>query len=225
MTQRAVVGALGQVTRTQAKVFLVAQSLVGFVVLIQFNWTAIAVGIASLAVVAIYPFAKRFTDWPQLFLGLAFSWGAFMGWVAVHGSLGPTPVLLYLGCILWTIGYDTIYAHRDKEDDALVGVEDGVAASREVRREVGPEGPVGHVLAGEHVEGVGVEHVERHAGGVDADRDEALVLVAQDRGAHPAEVTSDDPGLPRVEDVAVGVGVGHRGVAVDVAVGVGRELR
>ena len=122
MTQRAVVGALGQVTRTQAKVFLVAQSLVGFVVLIQFNWTAIAVGIASLAVVAIYPFAKRFTDWPQLFLGLAFSWGAFMGWVAVHGSLGPTPVLLYLGCILWTIGYDTIYAHQDKEDDALVGV-------------------------------------------------------------------------------------------------------
>lgn len=112
----------GQVTRTQAKAFLVAQALVGFMVLVQFNWTAIAVGIASLAVVAIYPFAKRFTDWPQLFLGLAFSWGAFMGWVAVHGSLGPTPVLLYLGCILWTIGYDTIYAHQDKEDDALVGV-------------------------------------------------------------------------------------------------------
>lgn len=112
----------GQVTAFQAKAFLVGQALVGLVVLIQFNWTAIAVGIASLAVVAVYPFAKRFTDWPQLFLGLAFSWGAFMGWVAVHASLGITPLLLYAGCILWTIGYDTIYAHQDKEDDALVGV-------------------------------------------------------------------------------------------------------
>ena len=112
----------GQVTRTQAKTFLVAQALVGFAVLIQFNWTAIWVGLGSLAVVAIYPFAKRFTDWPQLFLGLAFSWGALMGWVAVHGALGLTPLLLYAGCVLWTIGYDTIYAHQDKEDDALVGV-------------------------------------------------------------------------------------------------------
>lgn len=112
----------GQVTRMRARAFLVAQALVGFVVLIQFNRTAIWVGIASLAVVAIYPFAKRFTDWPQLFLGLAFSWGAFMGWVAVHGTLGPAAALLYAGCVLWTVGYDTIYAHQDKEDDALLGV-------------------------------------------------------------------------------------------------------
>lgn len=112
----------GQVSRMQAKAFLIAQALIGFIVLIQFNWTAIWVGIASLAVVAIYPFAKRFTDWPQFFLGLAFSWGALMGWVAIHGTVGAPALLLYIGCVLWTIGYDTIYAHQDKEDDALVGV-------------------------------------------------------------------------------------------------------
>ena len=112
----------GQVTKTQAKVFLVAQALLGFLVLIQFNMFSIALGIASLFPVAIYPFMKRVTDWPQLFLGFAFSWGALMGWAAEFGSLALTPVLLYFGGICWTIGYDTIYAHQDKEDDALVGV-------------------------------------------------------------------------------------------------------
>ncbi|GGB52446.1 4-hydroxybenzoate octaprenyltransferase [Roseibium aquae] len=112
----------GQISRKQAKVFLVVQALVGFFVLIQFNSFAIGLGIASLAVVAIYPFMKRVTDWPQLFLGLAFSWGALMGWAAEFGSLAWPAVFLYLGGICWTIGYDTIYAHQDKEDDALVGV-------------------------------------------------------------------------------------------------------
>ncbi|ADZ71838.1 4-hydroxybenzoate octaprenyltransferase [Polymorphum gilvum] len=112
----------GQVTRTQAKVFLVLQAFVGFLVLIQFNGFAIALGIASLATVAVYPFMKRVTDWPQLFLGFAFSWGALMGWAAAFGRLDWAPVVLYLGGICWTIGYDTIYAHQDKEDDALVGV-------------------------------------------------------------------------------------------------------
>jgi 4-hydroxybenzoate polyprenyltransferase len=112
----------GKVTRRQAWSFLVLQSLVGLVVLLQFNWFAVALGVASLALVAIYPFMKRFTDWPQLFLGLAFSWGALMGWAAHFGSLELAPVLLYFGSILWVIGYDTIYAHQDKEDDALVGV-------------------------------------------------------------------------------------------------------
>ena len=112
----------GQITRTQAWVFLLVQALVGLVVLLQFNGFAIVTGLVSLAVVAIYPFAKRFTDWPQLFLGLAFSWGAWMGWAAHFGSLTLAPALLYLGSILWVIGYDTIYAHQDKEDDALVGV-------------------------------------------------------------------------------------------------------
>ncbi|WP_417675892.1 4-hydroxybenzoate octaprenyltransferase [Roseibium sp.] len=112
----------GQVSRLQAKVFLVLQALVGLVVLVQFNAFAIGLGVASLLPVAIYPFMKRVTNWPQFFLGLAFSWGALMGWAAAFGSLGWAPVVLYIGGICWTIGYDTIYAHQDKEDDALVGV-------------------------------------------------------------------------------------------------------
>lgn len=112
----------GKVTKRQAIVFMAVQCLVGLAVLLQFNLFAIVTGFASLIVVAIYPFMKRVTDWPQLFLGLAFSWGALMGWVAHFGSLELAPVLLYFGSILWVIGYDTIYAHQDKEDDALVGV-------------------------------------------------------------------------------------------------------
>lgn len=112
----------GKVTPRQAWAFLLIQCLVGLVVLLQFNWFAVVVGIASIATVAIYPFMKRFTDWPQLFLGLAFSWGALMGWAAHFGSLELAPLLLYFGSILWVIGYDTLYAHQDKEDDALVGV-------------------------------------------------------------------------------------------------------
>ena len=112
----------GQVSRAQAKLFLVAQALVGLLVLVQFNTYTIVLGVASLLPVAIYPFMKRVTNWPQFFLGLAFSWGALMGWAAQFGSLSWAPVILYVGGICWTIGYDTIYAHQDKEDDALVGV-------------------------------------------------------------------------------------------------------
>ena len=112
----------GQVTEKQAWMFLVAQSLLGALVLVQFNWLTIALGVASLALVAIYPFMKRITWWPQLFLGLAFSWGALIGWTSQTGSLGIAPILLYLGCIVWTIGYDTFYAMQDIEDDALIGV-------------------------------------------------------------------------------------------------------
>ena len=112
----------GQVTRRQAWVFLVLQALAGLAVLLQFNSFTIMLGICSLAVVAIYPFMKRLTDWPQLVLGLAFSWGALMGWAAVFSDISGPAVMLYLGTILWVIGYDTIYAHQDKEDDALVGV-------------------------------------------------------------------------------------------------------
>ena len=90
--------------------------------LLQFNSFAILLGIASLVVVAIYPFMKRITNWPQLVLGLAFSWGALMGWAAVFGDLDAPALMLYAGSILWVIGYDTIYAHQDKEDDAIVGV-------------------------------------------------------------------------------------------------------
>ena len=112
----------GRVRRWQAKLFIGLQALVGLLVLIQFNWVAVGLGVFSLVFVAIYPFAKRFTDWPQFFLGLAFSWGAIMGWAAAFGTLALAPIVLYAGAILWTIGYDTIYAHQDKEDDALIGV-------------------------------------------------------------------------------------------------------
>jgi 4-hydroxybenzoate polyprenyltransferase len=112
----------GAVSRRQALAFMVAQALLGLVILLQFNTFAIQLGIASLVLVAIYPFMKRVTWWPQLFLGLAFSYGALLGWAAVTGSLSWPPVLLYAGCICWTIGYDTIYALQDIEDDALIGV-------------------------------------------------------------------------------------------------------
>lgn len=112
----------GRVTRKQAKLFIGLQALAGLLVLLQFNLFTVVLGIASLAIVAIYPFAKRFTDWPQFFLGLAFSWGALMGWAAQFGTLSLSAIALYGGAIVWTIGYDTIYAHQDKEDDALIGV-------------------------------------------------------------------------------------------------------
>jgi 4-hydroxybenzoate polyprenyltransferase len=112
----------GQVTRNQAWIFLVIQSLIGALILVQFNWLTIALGVASLGLIAIYPFMKRVTWWPQFFLGLAFNWGALLGWTSQTGSLALAPLLLYAGGILWTIGYDTIYALQDIEDDALIGV-------------------------------------------------------------------------------------------------------
>ncbi len=112
----------GQVSTAQALVFAIALSLTGLGVLVQFNEFTIWLGIASLGLVAIYPFMKRLTFWPQFVLGLTFKWGALVGWAAVYGELSAAPLVLYAGCVLWTIGYDTIYAHQDKEDDALLGL-------------------------------------------------------------------------------------------------------
>jgi len=112
----------GQVSVAQALAFLVLQALVGLAVLLQFNRFAIATGIASLLIVAIYPFMKRITYWPQVVLGLAFSWGALMGFAAAFGRIDPVALVLYAGSIAWVIGYDTIYAHQDTEDDALIGI-------------------------------------------------------------------------------------------------------
>ncbi len=112
----------GQVSVTGAVVFLVAQALIGLAVLLQFNRFAIVTGIASLGIVAIYPFMKRITYWPQVVLGLAFSWGALMGFAVMLGTLGWPALMLYAGSIAWVIAYDTIYAHQDREDDALIGV-------------------------------------------------------------------------------------------------------
>jgi 4-hydroxybenzoate polyprenyltransferase len=112
----------GQVTVLAAAVYLVLQALVGLAVLLQFNRFTVGVGFTSLAIVAVYPFMKRITFWPQIVLGLAFSWGALMGWPAAFGRLDPPTYLLYAGAICWVIGYDTIYAHQDREDDALIGI-------------------------------------------------------------------------------------------------------
>ncbi len=112
----------GRVTRNGAIAFLVLQLMLGLAVLLQFNRYTILVGLISVVTIVIYPFMKRITWWPQLFLGLAFSWGALMGWSAVFGQLAWPPVILYLGCICWVIGFDTIYAHQDIEDDMQVGV-------------------------------------------------------------------------------------------------------
>ena len=112
----------GAVGVTGAAVWLVVQGLIGFAVLLTFNTFAVWLGIASLALIAAYPFMKRITWWPQLWLGLTFNYGALLGWAAVTGSLSAAPLLLYIGGIFWTLGYDTIYAHQDTEDDALVGV-------------------------------------------------------------------------------------------------------
>lgn len=112
----------GQVRVRHALAFLVAQALVGLLVLVQFNGFAVMLGMASLIPVALYPFMKRVMPMPQLVLGLAFAWGGLMGWAALFGSLSPAPVALYLAAIVWTIGYDTIYALQDIEDDEVVGI-------------------------------------------------------------------------------------------------------
>jgi 4-hydroxybenzoate polyprenyltransferase len=112
----------GQVSIRAAFAFAIALSLVGLVVLVQFNTFTIWLSIASLLLIALYPFAKRVTYWPQLVLGLVFKWGALVGWAAVTGGLALPAVALYAGSVLWTIGYDTIYAHQDKDDDAVLGL-------------------------------------------------------------------------------------------------------
>jgi 4-hydroxybenzoate polyprenyltransferase len=112
----------GQVSVPQAAAFLVLQALIGLMVLLQFNRFAVGCGVASLVIVAVYPFMKRITYWPQIVLGLAFSWGALMGFAVTFGRIDATALVLYAGSIAWVIGYDTIYAHQDAEDDALIGI-------------------------------------------------------------------------------------------------------
>jgi 4-hydroxybenzoate polyprenyltransferase len=112
----------GQVSMGAAFAFLIALCLTGLLVLLQFNRFTVGLGVSSLLLIALYPFAKRLTFWPQAVLGLTFKWGALVGWAAVTGALALPALVLYAGSVLWTIGYDTIYAHQDKEDDILVGV-------------------------------------------------------------------------------------------------------
>jgi 4-hydroxybenzoate polyprenyltransferase len=112
----------GQVTVRQAVIFLIVQLIVGFIILLTFNRFTILLGVLSLALVFTYPLMKRITFWPQAFLGFTFNWGVLMGWAAVRGDLDWPAIALYAGGIAWTLHYDTIYAHQDKEDDALIGV-------------------------------------------------------------------------------------------------------
>jgi 4-hydroxybenzoate polyprenyltransferase len=114
--------ASGRLSAGQAVAFLILQLLVGLIVLLNLNRFSVVLGLASMPLVIAYPFMKRITWWPQAFLGLAFNWGALVGWSAVTGELAAPAVTLYVAGILWTLGYDTIYAHQDKVDDALIGV-------------------------------------------------------------------------------------------------------
>jgi len=112
----------GDVTLRQAYIFLALQLLAGLAILLQFNQTTIVIGASALLLVAAYPFMKRITYWPQAWLGLTFNWGVLVGWSSLHAGLHPQALILYAAGIFWTLGYDTIYAHQDKEDDALIGV-------------------------------------------------------------------------------------------------------
>jgi 4-hydroxybenzoate polyprenyltransferase len=112
----------GQVSPRAAFLFMVALSLIGLAVLLSFNRFTMLLGLGVLPIVALYPFVKRISHWPQAVLGLAFNWGALMGWASVLGRLDLAPLVLYAGAVCWTIGYDTIYAHQDREDDGLLGV-------------------------------------------------------------------------------------------------------
>jgi 4-hydroxybenzoate polyprenyltransferase len=112
----------GEVTPRQAAIFMGVLSLIGLAVLMSFNGLTVLLGLAVLPIVAVYPFVKRVSFWPQAVLGLAFNWGALLGFAAVEGRLGWPAAILYVGAVAWTIGYDTIYAHQDREDDALIGM-------------------------------------------------------------------------------------------------------
>jgi 4-hydroxybenzoate polyprenyltransferase len=114
--------ASGELSAFQASLFLAFLLLLGFVILLQMHITTILLGFMTIPLIVLYPLMKRITWWPQIFLGLTFNFGALMGWAAISGILSLAPVILYIGCIFWTVGYDTIYAHQDKEDDAKVGI-------------------------------------------------------------------------------------------------------
>ena len=118
----------GQVTVLQALILLAALLTVGLAILLTFNRLTIWLGVFSLLLIAVYPLMKRVTWWPQAFLGITFNWGAVMGWSAVAGEVSLAALLLYAGGFFWTLGYDTIYAHQDKEDDALIGVKSSALA-------------------------------------------------------------------------------------------------
>ena len=112
----------GNVSKSQAFLWLILQCCLAFGILVTFNRLAIILGFLSLITVVIYPFAKRFTYWPQLFLGITFNYGLILGWTAIHNEIELIPILFYLGAIFWTLGYDTIYGYQDIKDDEIIGL-------------------------------------------------------------------------------------------------------
>ena len=114
--------ASGKVSVSEAFIYIVFLCLVAFLILLQFNWLTIVLGISSMVLAFAYPFVKRITYWPQLFLGLTFNWGIIMGWTSITNSISTEPVILYLASIFWTLGYDTIYGLQDIHDDEIIGV-------------------------------------------------------------------------------------------------------
>ena len=114
--------ASGKVSVSEAFIYIVFLCLVAFLILLQFNWLTIVLGISSIVLAFAYPFMKRITHWPQLFLGLTFNWGIIMGWTSITNSISTEPVILYLAAIFWTLGYDTIYGLQDIHDDEIIGV-------------------------------------------------------------------------------------------------------
>jgi len=114
--------ASGKISVSEAFIYIVFLCLVAFLILLQFNWLTIALGMSSIVLVFAYPFMKRITYWPQLFLGLTFNWGIIMGWTSITNSISTEPIILYLAAIFWTLGYDTIYGLQDIRDDEIIGV-------------------------------------------------------------------------------------------------------
>ena len=114
--------ASGKISVSEAFIYIVFLCLAALLILLQFNWLTIILGISSMTLVFAYPFMKRITYWPQLFLGLTFNWGIIMGWTSITNSLSIEPIILYLSAIFWTLGYDTIYGLQDIRDDEIIGV-------------------------------------------------------------------------------------------------------
>ena len=114
--------ASGKISVPKASICAIVLCLVSLLILLQFNWLTIVLGMSSMTLAFAYPFMKRITYWPQLFLGLTFNWGIIMGWTSITNSISIEPLMLYLSAIFWTLGYDTIYGLQDIRDDEIIGV-------------------------------------------------------------------------------------------------------
>jgi len=174
----------GAVSLRGAAMFMMLQLALGALILFSLNGVSIALGLLVLLLIATYPFMKRVTYWPQFFLGLNFNWGALLGWAAVKDELSWTPALLYLGGIAWTLGYDTIYAHQDKEDDVLIGVKSSALALGALTRPF---------LFAFYIAAIALWAMTGEAAGLGLPYRGALVLVAFQLGWQAWKVDIDDP--------------------------------